>query len=156
MIPLKINNKQLAEIFDPDAVLGMTEEQMINYSYSHLMYPTSVEVSSETYSRNAERSANYEMDGLLLVNRKTKPEFTWELLPAIYVQRLLGFLNYHYDFKSGGVIVPEQSPEMSIEYLDFIGMRTINVYLGQTIEGTLVEYDGTQFWENFRIAFPEK
>ena len=43
-----------------------------------------------------------------------------------------------------------------ITYYDFVGMREINAYLGQTLEGTLTEYNGQLYWENFRIAFPER
>ena len=158
MIPLKINGKDLCEIFEPTLdTSGWSDEQKQSYCIEHSMYPTEVALVSETYSRDAERTADYELENLTIVNRKAKPEFTWTLINATYVQRLFKFLGYHYDFKSGdGAIVPEESPDISITYLDFVGMRTINAYLGQTIEGVLVEYTGVQYWENFRIAFPER
>lgn len=157
MIPLKINGKQLCEIFEPEAVTGMNNEQKKAFSLRNLMYPTSVSNVSETYSRDAERTADYELNYLLLVNRKAKPEFTWRVLSAIYVERLLKFLNYAYDFKNAsGVIVPREAEDIQVEYYDFVGTRIIVSYLGQTIEGTLVEYETGLFWENFRIAFPER
>ena len=156
-IPLKINNKQLCEIFTPEAVVQMDDAAKMEYSLRNQMFPTEVNNTSETYSRDAERTADYELEDLLIVNRKTKPEFTWQLIKAEYVQKLLNFLNYHYDFKNAdGDIVPEDAPNIEIIYYDFVGTRNINTYLGQTISGTLVVYNDTLYWENFRIAFPER
>ena len=58
--------------------------------------------------------------------------------------------------KVNGEIQPEEAPNIAITYNDFTGIRTIQTYLGQTIDGTLVEYDGVLYWEGFRIAFPER
>lgn len=167
MIPLTLSiqnsdlswtTKELWELFEPDTDYSqMTEEQKIAYALSHKMFPTEVKLTSETYSRNSERSANYVLKRLVEVNAKAKPEFTWSLLKAEYVTRLLTFLQYHYDYtNSEGDIVPEDALLIKVKYLDFTGIRTIEAYLGQTLEGTLVEYDGVQYWENFRIAFPER
>ena len=121
------------------------------------MLPTEVFLTSETYSRNASRTADYELEELTLVNRKAKPEFTWELLRADYAQKLLQFLGYTYQFADAeGAIVPVEAPSISIKYWDFIGFRTINAYMGQTLEGTLVEYNGVLYWQNFRVSFPER
>lgn len=158
MIPLLINNKQLCEIFEPlTDISSWTGEQVKDYSIANLMYPTTVNLTSETYSRDAERTADYELEYLVLVNRKAKPEFTWSMIKAEYVQALLSFLNYNYNFiNDAGVVVPKEADDISITYKDFIGMRTITSYLGQTIDGELVEYEGQQYWRNFRIAFPER
>ena len=156
-IPLKINSKQLCEIFTPEAVTQMDDAAKMEYSLRNQMFPTEVNNTSETYSRDAERTADYELEDLLIVNRKTKPEFTWQLIKAEYVQKLLSFLNYHYNFKNAsGDIIPEDAPNIEIIYYDFVGTRIINTYLGQTISGTLVVYNDTLYWENFRIAFPER
>lgn len=158
MIPLKINNKHLCEIIEPDRdISGWTDERIQEYSISCQMYPTEVALVSETYSRDAERTADYELENLTIINRKAKPEFTWGLIRADYVYELMKFLQYTYDFKGAdGDIIPEESPDILIEYWDFIGYRKIHTYLGQTIEGTLVEYEGVLYWENFRLAFPER
>lgn len=158
MIPLKINNTHLYQIFNPTGFNpAWTEEEIQYYSIKEMMLPTAVGLTSETYSRDAERTADYELEYLTLVNRKAKPEFTWSLIKASYVERLMAFLEYHYNFKDfTDIVVPQDAPNYSITYKDFTGMRTINSYLGQTIEGTLVEYEGEQYWENFRIAFPER
>ena len=158
MIPLKINDKHLCEIFEPTLnISGWTDEQIQEYSISKIMFPTSVGTISETYSRDAERTADYELEYLTIVNRKAKPEFVWQLIRAEYVQNLLKFLGYTYDFKNAqGIIVPVKADDISVTYIDFIGPRTIVAYLGQTIEGTLVEYNNVLYWENFRIAFPER
>ena len=168
MIPLKINGKNLIEIFDPEySVTGKTDTQIQQDSIRMKMFPTEVKNTSETYSRDAERTANYELEDLVLVNRKAKPEFTWSLLKAEYVANLLSFLEYNYNFKNAaGVVTPKNADIINVTYMDFTGMRTIEAYLGQTIEGTLVEYEEydeenettvkTQYWENFRIAFPER
>jgi hypothetical protein len=121
------------------------------------MFPTEVALTSETYSRDAERTADYELENLTLVNRKAKPEFTWSLIRADYVANLLIYLGYTYEFKDAkGEIVPVEAQDISVTYQDFIGTRTINAYLGQTLEGVLVEYNGVLYWQNFRIAFPER
>ena len=81
MIPLKINNKNLWEIMDPSDINNFksltTEEEKIALAIKLQMFPTEVSVSAETYSRDADRTANYELEELVLVNAKVKPEFTW-------------------------------------------------------------------------------
>lgn len=158
MIPLKINNTDLCKIFEPNLnTTGWTDEQIQDYSTSKCMFPTEVQLTSETYSRNAERTADYELENLTIVNRKAKPEFIWKLLRADYVIALMTFLGYTYDFKNtSNEVVPVEADIITVTYLDFTGVRSISAYLGQTIEGTLVEYEGVQYWENFRIAFPER
>ena len=158
MIPLKINGKHLCEIFEPDQdISSWSDAQIQQYSTEKMMLPTEVSLVSETYSRDADRTADYELEYLTLVNRKAKPEFTWELLRADYVEALMSFLTYDYDFKDiNDVVMPREAERLSIVYRDFVGVRTIQSYLGQTIEGVLVEYDGVQYWEGFRIAFPER
>ena len=156
MIPLKIDNKHLIDIMDPTAAAGLTDAQKIQKSYELKLYPSEVTLNSETYSKDAERTANYELEDLTLVNRKDKPEFVWDYLKAIYVERLLSYLGYHFNFKVTGSVVPEAAQTFSIEYLSFIGTRIMTAYLGQTISATLIETtDGNQYWQNFRIAFPE-
>lgn len=158
MIPLKINGKTLYEIFDPDTFNDSWDEDTITAkSLRAQMFPTEVALVSETYSRDSERTADYELENLTIVNRKAKPEFTWELIRASYVSNLLAFLDYKYNFKnSEGVIVPIEATDITVTYRDFTGMRTIVAYLGQTLEGVLVEYDDVLYWSNFRIAFPER
>lgn len=158
MIPLKINGKTLYEIFDPDTFdPSWDEKTLIANSLDRQMFPTEVALTSETYSRDAERTADYELENLTIVNRKAKPEFTWSLVRATYIEKLLAFLGYNYNFKNvEGIIVPIEAENISVTYRDFIGMRTINAYLGQTLDGVLVEYEGVLYWENFRIAFPER
>ena len=158
MIPLKINNKHLYEIFDPDTFdSSWTEQQIINNSIAKCMFPSEVRLTAEQFSEDAERTANYELEILKVVNCKAKPEFTWDLLRADYVQKLLEFLEYKYDYKNTqGIIEAIDAPHVLVTYRDFVGMRTIDTYFGQTLEGTLVEYDDVLYWENFRIAFPER
>ena len=166
--PLKINGKHLYQIMltteEIAAVVAKIAKPENEWSQSDIddistdfqLYPTEVMLVSETYSRNAERTADYELEQLQLINRKAKPEFTWSIVRATYVQRLMQELQYTYDFKQNGVIIPVDAPTFAITYIDFTGERTINTYLGQTIDGTLVEYNGVQYWQNFRIAFPER
>lgn len=158
MIPLKINNKHLCQIFEPELnISGWSDQRIQTYSLECQMFPTEVALNSETYSRDAERTADYELEELVIVNRKAKPEFTWALIRAEYVEALMRFLDYSYNFKDASEnIVPISAPNYLVTYKDFVGLRTIYAYLGQTIEGTLVEYEGVQYWENFRIAFPER
>ena len=158
MINLLINGKQLCEIFEPLTDFSqMTADEIAQYSLKHQMYPSEVHLTAETYSRDAERTADYELEYLVLVNRKSKPEFTWNLIKKEYVEKLLAFLNYNYNFKnSEGIVIPREADEIIVQYQDFTGSRSIVSYLGQTIEGTLVEYEGVQYWENFRRSFPER
>lgn len=157
-IPLTINEKSLYEIFDPDTFdASWSKDELVQRSLDLQMFPTEVALTSETYSRDAERTADYELENLTLVNRKAKPSFTWRLIRAEYVERLLNFLNYTYDFKNAeNIVIPVIADDIIVTYQDFIGMRTIKAYLGQTIDGILVCYDGQLYWENFRIAFPER
>lgn len=160
MIPLKINNKHLIEIFEPELAATLpTDAAKIAKSLELQMYPTEVTLTAETYSKDAERTADYELEDLVLINRKSKPEFTWELIKAEYVKKLLMFLNYKDNYKVGDDIVPVNAPTYSIEYWDFIGTKTITAYLGQTITAQLKEYlvnnVATLYWQDFRIAFPE-
>ena len=158
MTLLKINNTHLCKIFEPDLdITNWTDSQIQTYSLGQRMFPTEVALVSETYSRDAERTADYELEELTIVNRKAKPEFTWSLIAAEYVEALMLFLGYTYEFKdANGDVLPVEAPVINITYKDFIGVRNINAYLGQTIEGVLVEYEGKQYWENFRLAFPER
>ena len=158
MIPLKINHKHICEIFEPSLnITGWSDKAIQEYSIKKMMFPTSVLLTSETYSRDAERTADYELEYLMIVNRKAKPEFLWRLIKASYVYNLMAFLNYNYNFKDGeGIITPKNAEDIYVTYRDFTGVRTIIAYLGQTLEGTLVEYEGELYWENFRIAFPER
>lgn len=158
MIPLKINGKHLCEIFEPGTDFSrFTENEITQYSIDKMMYPTEVKLSSEQYSRDAERTADYELENLTIVNAKAKPEFTWSVIKADYVKYLFQFLNFTYNFKNAdGDIIPVEAAVIQVAYRDFVGDRTINAYMGQSIDGTLVEYDGVLYWENFRIAFPER
>jgi len=145
MIPLVLKvggtTKNLWNIMEPEGNYGNTEEEQIQYALKHLMFPSEVKLTSETYCRNADRTANYELKSITNVNAKAKPEFTWEKLKATYARRLLNFLGFKYDYTDGqGNIQPEEAPTIEVTYLDLTGMRTIKAYLGQTIEGTLVEY----------------
>ena len=161
MIPLKINGKHLIEIFEPGLAATLpTDAEKVAKSIELQMYPTKVTLYAETYSKDAERTANYELEDLVLVNRKSKPEFTWDIIKASYVQKLLAFLNYKNSYyNNDNEIVPVDAPIYSIEYYDFVGTVTIKAYLGQTMQADLQEYmvNGvmTLFWEDFRIAFPE-
>lgn len=158
MIPLKINGKTLYEIMEPETFNpAWGEDTIVARSIKAQMFPTEVALTSETYSRDSDRTADYELENLTLVNRKAKPEFTWSLIKASYVANLLLFLGYTYDFKNDdGIIVPVEAQNISVTYRDFTGMRTIDAYLGQTLDGILVEYEGVLYWQNFRIAFPER
>lgn len=158
MIPLYINGKSLYEIFAPDNFNPLWDDStLVERSIRAQMFPTEVALTSETYSRDAERTADYELENLTIVNRKAKPEFTWSLIRADYVENLFAELGYTYDFKNDeDIIIPVEAVAYTITYRDFMGMRTINAYLGQTIEGVLVEYNGVLYWQNFRIAFPER
>lgn len=183
-VPLMINGKHLYQIMlTPEEILWIaanelnkaesswTEEDINTISRERCLYPTSVTLTSEAYSRNASRTADYELEELQIVNRKAKPEFTWDIIKSIYVQRLMQELQYTYGFKNAtGDIIPIDAPTFEIAYTDFVGTRTIQTYLGQTIDGTLEEYHETPktrlgadqfsapatYWRNFRIAFPER
>ena len=161
MIPLKINNKHLIEIFEPEiAATLLTDDAKVAKSIEMQMYPSRVNLAAETYSKDAERTADYELEDLVLVNRKSKPEFTWDVIKADYVKKLLAYLQYKDNYKVGDEITPVNAPTYSIEYWDFVGVKTITAYLGQTIEAELKEYmvdnEMTLYWEDFRIAFPEE
>ena len=161
MIPLKINGKQLVEIFEPEAASALTTEDAIKrYSINKQMYPTSVDISAEVYSRDTERTANYELETLVLVNRKVKATFTWSVIKASYVKSLLEFLNYTPSFKnSDGDIEPRDADLFDITFWDLTGERTIKAYLGQTIDSELKEYivngESLLYWEEFSIEYPE-
>lgn len=176
MIPLQISIDEYNAPFDVWRIMepdvhwdDMTVEEQIAYALSHKMVPTKVHTHSETYCRDADRTANYELEHITNVNYKSKAEFTWDYLKVEYAERLLNYLQLATNYKDpDGKIQPVQAPTIYVRYRDFTGMRTIKAYLGQTIEGDLVELvtqelvDNelttvrTQYWESFRIAFPER
>lgn len=175
MIPLVLEvdgvRKDLWEIMEPGESYGSTIEEKIAFALARGMFPSEVKLTSETYCRDSDRTANYELENISNVNAKAKPEFSWTMLKAVYVRRLLNFLQFTYDYKdANGDIQPQPAPVIKVTYMDFNGSRTINAYLGATIEGTLKEYVTqetdpetgivsnvrTQYWEDFRIAFPER
>lgn len=134
-----------------------TSNQVNAFAMKYQMFPTSVNVSSETYSRDAERKANYELEDLQLVNAKSKPEFTWSFIKASYVNLLLEELQVNYVFKDeDDNFILKDAPIVLVSYWDFVGMRIINAYTGQSLSGELVEYEGELYWKDFRIAFPER
>lgn len=160
MIPLKLTvdgvTKNLWQIFEPDKNPGNTEAAKIAFAISHLMFPTEVKLTSETYCRNSDRTANYELKKINNVNAKAKPEFTWSKLKAVYAKRLLAFLKFKYNYKDGdGNIQPEEAPTIGVTYLDFTGERTIEAYLGQTIDGTLVEYEESYSGYNYTTEWTQ-
>ena len=162
MIPLRlgVNNitKDLWEIMEPEVDYShMSEQEKISFALNNKMFPSEVKVTSEVYCRDAERTANYELENITNVNAKAKPEFTWNMLKADYAKKLLDFLGFHYNYKNNNnTIIPEPAPVIDVTYRDFNGMRTIKAYLGQTIDGVLREYSNVLYWESFRIAFPER
>lgn len=167
-ILFKINNKHLIRIMLSSSELAVyetklnkqfsswTDDEILACSIDAGVQPTEVKLTGEQYSRNTERSANYTLSEVTIVNCKAKPEFTWSLIKASYVKNLLQEVNYHYGYEVNGIIVPEIEMHIPITYWDFTGIRTIDTYLGQTLEGTLVQYKDTLYWENFRVAFPER
>lgn len=167
-LPIKINDQALYEIMLTEERISYWEvilrkaramwsqTDIDHVSIGERLYPTQVSVTSETYSRDADRTADYELEELTLVNRKAKIELEWDALDYDHATRLMSFLNYGYDFKVDGVIVPIAAPTFTVTYYDFIGQRIMNTYLGQTITGTLEEYEGSKYWRNFRLAFPER
>lgn len=157
-------SKELWEIFEPEVDAAWrslsTYQEKVDYAIRHKMYPSSVHVTGETYSRNAERMANYELEHLTLVNAKAKHEFTWDWLKYDYVKNLLDFLQFTYDYHDPNdpdTILPREAPAIAVTVYDFNGQRTFNCYIGQTIEGELkTTNDNTLYWESFRIAFIER
>ena len=156
--------KDIWEIFEPEVNApwrSLTDLQdLVDYAVRRKMYPSSVHVIAETYSRDAERMANYELEKLTLVNAKSKHEFTWSYLKYDYVKNLLDFLQFSYDYhdpNDASIIVPREAPAVSVRVFDLNGVRTFDCYIGQTIEGELkVTGDAVLYWEDFRIAFIER
>ena len=85
-LPIKINNKNLYEIMLTEEQIkawetelgklrsSWTDEEVDQVSTSSQLYPSSVITTSETYSRDAERTADYELEDIIAVNRKAKIE----------------------------------------------------------------------------------
>lgn len=136
---------------------SMSLQEQLNYAYSHKMLPESYKNNGETYCRNADRTANNELEKITNVNYKSKVEFTWKLLKPEYLSNLLTFLQFKDNYRnSNNEIQPEEAPTIKVTYRDFLQERTIVAYLGQSIEAELVEYDNVQYWEQLRLAFPER
>ena len=135
MIPMKINNLYLCQIFEPGLNIdGWTEEQIDTYCRRKLMYPAEVRLTSETYSRDADRTADYELQHITIVNRKAKPEFVWDHIRAEYVEKLLSYLSYDYNFKDvNDIVQPKKAKEIYVTYQDFVGTRTILDISGEYI-----------------------
>lgn len=150
--------KYIWEVMDPSVNWGsMTIQQQLEYAYAHKMLPSSYKNNGETYCRNADRTANNELENIVNVNYKSKVEFTWKLLKPEYLSNLLTFLQFKDNYKNSiNEIQPEEAPLIKVTYRDFLQERTINAYLGQSIEAELVEYDDVQYWESLRLAFPER
>lgn len=147
---------------DPDSLgyeewENLTLEQQKEQALKLKMLPESYKVTAETYCRNSERTANYELENITNVNAKSKPEFNWSLLRAEFLTNLLTFVKFRHNYKNEyGEVVPEPAPKLKIKFRDLLGDRTVEAYLGATIETTLVEYDGVQYWQDLRLAFPER
>ena len=156
--------KELWEIFEPANNAGWrslsTDQEKVDYAIAHKMYPSSVHIIAETYSRDAERMANYELERLTLVNAKAKVEITWDWLSYDYAVNLLSFLAFTYNYHDPldpTIIVPREAPSIQIQTHDLTGTRTFSCYIGQTIEGELkASGDNKLYWESLRIAFIER
>lgn len=135
----------------------LTLEEQKQKALSLKMLPESYKVTAETYCRNSERTANFELENITNVNAKSKPEFNWSLLRAEFLTNLLTFLKFRHNYKNdSGEVVPEEAPKLKINFRDLLGERTVETYLGATIETTLVEYNDVQYWQDLRLAFPER
>ena len=150
-------SKYLWEIMDPNEDWSGTLEQQLQKAYRLKMLPTSYKITAETYCKDADRTANYELEKITNINYKVKPEFTWSLLRAEYVRNLLTFLKLKDNYKNNqNVIVPEEAPIIKVTFEDLLRERTISAYLGQSIDIEYVEYDNILYAQDFRIAFPER
>lgn len=150
--------KYIWEIMDPDYNWGsLSLQEQINRAASLKMLPSSYKNNGETYCRNADRTANNELQRIENVNYKSKVEFTWKYLEPLYLSRLLTFLQFKDNYKNAqGDVQSEDAPMIKVTYVDFLRERTIDAYLGQSIDAELVEYDNKQYWESLRLAFPER
>ena len=150
--------KPIWQAMDPSVNWSsMSEQEQLNYAYSHKMLPETYKNNGETYCRNSDRTANNELEKIENVNYKSKVEFVWKLLKPEYLSNLLTFLQFKDNYKdANGDVQPENAPVIKVTYRDFKQVRTIEAYLGQTIEAELVEYDNVQYWEQLRLAFPER
>ena len=136
---------------------SMTTPEQLAYAYAHQMLPSSYKNNGETYCRNADRTANNELEKITNVNYKSKVEFVWKMLKPVYLSNLLTFLQFKDNYKNTiNEIQPEEAPLIKVTYRDFLRERTIDAYLGQSIESELVEYNNEQYWEEIRLAFPER
>lgn len=192
-ILFKINDKHLIEIMLSSTELAVyeaklgnkpfanwTDEEILQCSVEACVYPTEVTVDAEQYSKNAERTANYVLEDLTIVNCKSKVTFVWSYLKASYLSNLLTELEFDYDFEINDIVYSKTPNIITVTYWDFIGVRTINAYMGQSISGNLIQYDdydtstwnsstkqwnkntstlhkgATLYWESLRLAFIER
>lgn len=161
-LSVKQNNswvtKYIWEIMDPEFNWGsLSLDNQLKRAYENKMLPTSYKVTGETYCKDADRTANYELEKITNINYKSKPEFNWSLLKAEYFSNLLTFIQFRDNYKDqNNEIVPEEAPTIKVTFRDLLQERTIEAYLGQTIDATFKEYDNVLYVEDIRIAFPER
>lgn len=149
--------KNIWEIFDPSVNWdSMTYNQQVQEAIKRLMLPTTYKINSETYCNNSDRTANYELEKIINVNYKSKPEFVWNKLPVEYLENFLSFIGFRTNYLVDGTFITEEAPVIKVTYRDIVGVRTIRAYLGQSIEAEVVEYDGKQYYDQLRLAFPER
>ena len=87
-----------------------TDDDIITVSIAEQLFPSEISLIAEQYSRDANRTSDYELADLSIVNCKAKPTFTWSTIKATYVTKLLTELQFKYDYKDlNGDVIPEKA-----------------------------------------------
>ena len=152
--------KYIWEIMDPSIDWSaLSLAQQVAQAISLKMLPTEYKVTADTYCKDIDRTSDYELENITNINYKVKPEFTWRMIRADYLAKLLTFVKLKDDYKVGNVeniVTPEAAPIIRVTFNDLMRERTIDAYLGQSIEVSFVEYDNVLYVEEVRLAFPER
>lgn len=149
--------KYIWEIMDPSINWSaLSLAQQVARAISLKMLPTEYKVTADTYCKDIDRTSDYELENITNINYKVKPEFTWRMIRAEYLANLLTFVNLKDDYKVENIVTPEAAPIIRVTFNDLMRERTIEAYLGQSIEVSFVEYDNVLYAEEVRLAFPER
>lgn len=146
--PIKINNRSL--------------------SYIGIKNPTTVDVSLNGVTSEAVRAENGVISNLKRVNNVGKVTLTWDCISIEEAEKLCTTLKINtpnigenFEMVDLGSTTAEGLPIVYHEITLRLpcGIRTVRMYVGDTIEATLEDYSGDtadnvggQYWRNFRIA----
>ena len=127
---------------------------LVNDQDLDFAYPSSNRISFEALNSTAERSESGDMKVIDQVNRVVKIELTWDIISVADMEKLCQ--KFRIDISSiGQPYEPKNIEDLTFRIMCrvFTGIRSFTVYVGDTIQGELVDWSGSDgtHWRDVSI-----